>query len=368
MRMFLGFVKKEFFHIYRDKRTLLFLFGIPIAQIFIFGYVINMEVNNYEIAILDKSKDNVTIEITNKILSSKYYIRRENITSDVEIEELFKKGKVKQVIVFEKDFARNLKSHKAANVQIIADASETNIANLLINYTTAIINSYLKEKSIGSDAPPKIIPKVRMLYNPSLKSAYMFVPGTIAMIIILLSAMMTSITIAREKELGTMEVLMVSPLQPSQIILGKIIPYFCISLINTLIIILLGNIVFNIPQHGNFALLLLENILYIFLSLSIGLFISTLVDSQQVAMFSSLFALFFPTFFLSGYIFPIENMPKILQWFSCIVPSKWFIIIIKNIMLKGTGFIYVWKETLILCMMTIGFIFLTIKKYKLRLE
>ena len=368
MNMFISFAKKEFLHILRDKRTLTFLLGIPIAQIMIFGYVINMEINNYEIAILDKSKDNITIELTNKILSSKYFTQSNCITTDTQIEQLFKKGKVKQVIVFEEDFARKLQSEKTADVQIIADASETNVANLLINYTTTIINNYLNEKATYNTNHQTIIPKVRMLYNPSLKSTFMFVPGTIAMILILLSAMMTSITIAREKELGTMEILMVSPLKPIQIIFGKVVPYFCVSLINSLVIIYLGNIMFDIPLHGNFILLLFENILYIFLSLSIGLFISTLVKTQQVAMFISLFALFFPTFFLSGYIFPIENMPTILQRISVLVPSKWFIIIIKNIMLKGTGLLYVWKETLIICFMTFVFVSLTIKKYKIRLE
>ncbi len=207
-----------------------------------------------------------------------------------------------------------------------------------------------------------------MLYNNSLKGVYMFVPGTMALILMLVSAMMTSISIAREKEMGTMEVLLVSPLKPLPIVIGKVIPYMALSFINAVVIIALSYFVFGMPIQGNLIFLLLETLLFIFMALSLGILISTASNSQLVAMFISMFALLLPTMLLSGFIFPIENMPKILQWFSTIMPAKYFIIIIKNIMIKGSGIGVIWKETLIIAGMTVFFLVMSIKKFKVRLE
>jgi len=368
MKRFLGFVKKEFFHIFRDTRTMLILFGMPIAQILIFGYVVTNEIKDIKIAILDQSKDNVTQEITNKILSSGYFLLDKNLSSIDEIEENFREGNIKEVIVFEPDFANKLERNRTANIQILADASDANTANLIVNYTSGIIFDYIQKENKNVQYPMQIVPEVRMVFNEGLKGVYMFVPGTMALILMLISAMMTSISIAREKELGTMEILLVSPLKPLQIIAGKVIPYVALSFINAVMIILMGYFVFDLPVQGSTVLLLAESLLFIILALSIGIFISTATSKQQVAMFISMFALMLPTILLSGFIFPIENMPEVLQWFSYIIPPKYFIIIIKNIMLKGVGFSYVWKETLILIGMTMFFILLSVKKFKTRLE
>ncbi|MFH1319233.1 MAG: ABC transporter permease [Bacteroidota bacterium] len=368
MKRFLGFVKKEFYHIFRDYRTMIILFGMPVAQLLIFGYVITNEIRDAEIAIFDRSKDQVTKEITGKILSSGYFLLNKNISNINDIEKSFKEGHIKEVIIFEPGFAARLERDRTANIQILADASDANTANLLVNFTSAIINDYLKKKNRQVTLPMQIIPEVRMMYNESLKGVYMFVPGTMALILMLVSAMMTSISIAREKELGTMEVLLVSPLKPLQIIIGKVIPYVALSFINAVTIILLGFFVFGLPVHGSVVLLLGESILFIMLALSLGILISTVAKSQQVAMFISMFALMMPTILLSGFIFPVENMPLPLQWLSYIVPPRWFIIIIKNIMLKGAGFQYVWKETLILLSMTLFFIVVSVRKFKIRLE
>jgi len=196
----------------------------------------------------------------------------------------------------------------------------------------------------------------------------MFVPGIMAMILILISAMMTSIYIAREKEFGTMEVLLVSPLKPVQIILGKVTPYIALSFVITIIILLLGYLVFGVPITGSILFLLAVNILYIILSLSIGIFISTLAKTQQMAMFMSMLSLMLPTLLLSGFIFPIENMPLVLQWLSALLPPRWFIVIIKNVMLKGTGLLYNWKEILFLIGMILFFLVFSIRMFKIRLE
>jgi ABC-2 type transport system permease protein len=216
--------------------------------------------------------------------------------------------------------------------------------------------------------PLQIKPEVRMYFNEEMKSAYQFVPGTMALILMLVSALMTSISITREKETGTMEVLLASPLRPVQIIAGKVLPYLLLSIANAFVIVLIGRLVFGVPVTGSFILLMLETILFITMALCLGILISTIAKTQLVAMFISLIALMLPTIILSGFIFPIENMPKVLQWFSHIMPARYFITIIRGIMLKGVGILFIWKETLILLGMTLLFISISVKKFKVRLE
>ncbi|OFX86882.1 MAG: multidrug ABC transporter permease [Bacteroidetes bacterium GWF2_33_16] len=368
MKRFLGFVKKEFNHIFRDYRTMLILFGMPIAQILIFGYVVSNEIKDIRIAIYDKSKDNVTQEITNKLLASDFFILDRNIINDSQIEEAFKSGNIREVIIFEPHFAEKLEREGKAGIQILADASDANTANIVSNYTSAIVKTYMRNELMKGSFPYEIETKIQILYNKEMKGVYMFVPGTMALILMLVSAMMTSISIAREKEMGTMEVLLVSPLRPLHIVLGKVIPYIGLAFVNALVIIALSYFVFGMPIHGSLTFLLIETLLFILMALSLGILISTASNNQMVAMFISMFALMLPTMLLSGFIFPIENMPKVLQWLSAIMPAKYFIIIVKNIMIKGSGIAVVWKETLYLIGLTILFLAISVKKFKVRLE
>jgi len=363
-----GFIIKEFFHIFRDVRTMIILFGMPVIQILLFGFALTNEIRNARIAVLDHSKDDVTTEIISRITSSGYFILDEYLESEEQIEDLFRKGKIKEVIIFEENFAEKLVKDKTAGIQIIGDASDPNTANLLANYTNAIIKDYQAGMLLNQASIPMVItPEPKMLFNPELKGVFMFVPGIITILLMLVCAMMTSISIAKEKELGTMEILLVSPLKPLQIILGKVTPYILLSLINALTILALGYFVFGMPMRGNIVLLLLETILFIIMALSMGILISTIAKTQQVALMVSLAGLMLPTILLSGFIFPVENMPWALRTLSNIMPSKWFIIIIKNIMLKGIDITYIWKETLILIFMTLFFITLSVKNFKIRL-
>ncbi|TRZ76699.1 MAG: ABC transporter permease [Bacteroidetes bacterium] len=366
MKRFTGFVIKEFFHIFRDYRTLLILFGMPAVQLLLFGYVITNEIKDARIAIFDPSKDEVTRKISEKILSSGYFILEKNLKNYSEIATTFREGKTKLVVVFGSNFAERLQREGKADIQILGDASDPNTANILVNYASGIINNYLLSINI-EQVPIRIIPEVRMQYNPGLKGVFMFVPGIMAMLLILISALMTSLSITREKELGTMELLLVSPLRPIQIIIGKVIPYVVLAFIDSCIILGMGKFVFGVPIQGNVILLLAESLLYITMALSLGILISSITNSQQIAMTISLMALMLPTILLSGFIFPVENMPVILQVICYLMPPKYFITIIKDIMLKGNGFIYVWKETLILALFTVAFIMMSIKKFKIRL-
>jgi ABC-2 type transport system permease protein len=367
MKQFRGFVIKEFYHIFRDYRTMIILFGMPLVQILLFGFAITNEIKDAGIAVLDNSKDHITQQITNKLTSSGYFKLEKNLTNYNEIEENFRKGKIKEVIIFENNFAQKLEKENRANIQIIADASDPNTASLLSNYTEQIINSFQADMMKDKKLPMQINAEIKMLYNEELKGVFMFVPGTITILLMLISAMMTSISITREKELGTMEILLASPLKPIQIIIGKVVPYVFISFIIALIVLVLGFTVFGMPVQGSLFLLLGESLLFIIMSLSLGILISTISKTQQVAMMLSMFALMLPTILLSGFIFPIENMPLPLRIFSHIIPSRWFIVIIKAIMLKGVGLQYIWKETLIIVIMTLTFIGLSIKKFKIRL-
>jgi ABC-2 type transport system permease protein len=344
------------------------LFGMPMVQIMLFGFAITNEINNVNIAIFDQSKDNETRQIINKISASKHFQIVSQITHDAQIESVFRTGKVKAVLVFEKDFIQNLQNKKLAKVQVITDATDPNMANTITNYINAILQNYSQEINKNSQPIYQIQTQTQLYYNPELKSVFTFVPGVMTIILMLVSAMMTSISITREKEMGTMEVLLVSPIKPFQVVIGKVFPYIFLSIINATIILLLGVFVFKMPIEGSLFLLALESILFIITALSLGILISTIAHSQQTAMMFSLAGLMLPVIILSGFIFPISSMPLPLQIMSNIIPAKWFIIIIKAIMLKGATIYTIWKETLILIGMTVFFIAISIKKYKIRLE
>jgi ABC-2 type transport system permease protein len=368
MHRFKAFVKKEFYHILRDWRTLIILIGMPVAQILLFGFAITNEIKDAKIAVLDLSKDEITKGIVSRITASNYFKIEAHLDHNRQIEEIFKRGRVKEVIVFEENFAKKLIKDSHAGIQVISDATDPNTATLLLNYTKAIIGSQQLELNKSKRIPYEIIVEQKMLYNPELKGVYLFVPGLIAVILMLVSAMMTSISITKEKEMGTMEILLTTPMHPAQIIIAKVIPYLLLSFINAVLVLLLGYFIFGVPIHGSLVFLALESILFTITALSLGIFISTKTNSQQVALMISLVLLMLPTMLLSGFIFPVENMPWVLRVISNVVPAKWFLIIIKGIMLKGSGIGMLWKETLILTGFILIFIGLSIKNYKVRLS
>jgi len=366
MSQLISFIRKEFLHIFRDPRTLIILFGMPAVQIIIFGYVVTMDVRDAGVAVVDLAHDAVSSKLIQKFDASEYFSIRERLASVDEIDAALKSGRVKQVLVFEAGFGANLIRDGKAVVGQAIDASEPNMARLIASYSEAIIADFNRE--LGGPASLQIIPRARMIYNPSLRNEYMFVPGLMTLILMLICALMTSVTIAREKEFGAMEVLLASPLRPLQIILGKVAPYMALGFADVLLILFMANVIFGLPVKGSIILLLAESLLYIALTLSLGILISTVSQTMQQAMFISLIGLLLPSILLSGFIFPLENMPKIYQIISLILPPRWFIVVVKNIMLKGAGFAYIWKETLVLAGMTVFFIGLSVKKFKLRLE
>lgn len=367
MKQFFIIVKKEWLHIQRDTRTLILLLLMPLIQILLFGYALTNEVKNAEIAVFDQSNDLTTNSIIHKIDASRYFKITKYFHSYSETEAIFRRGKTRLVIVFPCNFRDNLLHYNKAQIQLIADASDPNMANTLSYYGTAIIHDYQRSLNQNITLPHTIKTRLKMLYNPKLKPAYSFVPGLMGLVLMLVSTLMTTIAIVREKELGTMEVIFVSPLNPFRIIIAKTIPYLAISIFNIGCILLLSVYVLGVPINGSLWLLVMENILFTLTALSIGILISTGAKTQQSAMTTSLMTLFLPTLLFSGFLFPIENMPKPLQLFANLMPAKWYYIIVESVMIKGVGFTDVWKETLILLVMMLGILGISIKTFKIRL-
>ena len=293
-----------------------------------------------------------------------------SLNSADELDTAFRSGKVKLAFVFPPDFGTTLSHEGSAPLQIIGDASDPNTATTLIRYAEAIVLNFQQERMPPRQAQgePFIRLETRMQYNPEQKEVYNFVPGVLTLILMLVSAMMTSITIAREKELGTMEILLVSPLKPIEIILGKTSPYLLLSLLNTSIILVLCVSIFGMPINGSIGLLAMECILYTFVALALGIFISTRANDQMTAMFMSALGLLMPTVLLSGFIFPRESMPWLLQAIGVAIPATWFNPIVKGVMIKGAGLDILWPQTLVLLGMALFFMVLSLRSFKDKLE
>lgn len=367
MKQFLSFVRKEFLHIFRDVRTMMILLGIPIILIILFGYAITTEIRSVPVAVLDQSRDEITSKLTDRIDASEYFDLYKIIDSEKEAQQLFRQGKVKLVVVFPADYS----SSSDAAVQLLADATDPNEATQLTAYATAIISQWKSESLTAGKSstvyPAGISSVVHLLYNPLMKGAYNFVPGVMGLILILICAMMTSVGIVKEKEMGTMEVLLVSPMKPIYIILAKATPYLLLSMVNIATILALSYFLLGVPIAGSLTLLVFVSVLYALVSLCLGLLISTVADTQKAAMLISAMVLMLPVILLSGMVFPIENMPSILQWISHIVPAKWYIIAVKDVMIKGLGTAAVMKEICILGVMVVALVALSVKRFKIRL-
>jgi ABC-2 type transport system permease protein len=367
MKQLLAFIRKEFYHVFRDKRTLLILFGLPVAQIVLFGYALSSEVKNISITVLDQAHDVNSEQIINRIRTSSYFLVKEPVSNYAEIEEKFREGSIKCALIFPVNFAEDLGKQGRARVQIIADGSDPNTATVLVNYLTAIIASYQQQLNPSIQPAYQIIPEVRQLYNEEQNGSLNFIPGVIALIFMIVSTALTSVSVVKEKEMGTMEVLLVSPFKPIRVLIAKAVPYLVLSLINFIIILLLSVFLLHVQIKGNLVLLFAESIIFIITCLSLGLLISNLTNSQQTAMLISMMGMMLPTLLFTGFMFPIENMPWIFQAISNVIPSRYYYVIIKAVMLKGLDFSYVWKETLILVAMAVFLLAVALKNFKIRL-
>lgn len=363
MSPFLSFIRKEFFHIFRDRRTLLILLGMPVMQIVLFGFAITTEVNHCRVAIVAPSYTGMVRQLADRLDANRYFSVIGRLGSVASVDSLFLRNKADLILVIPDHLESDLSNGRQTSVQIIADATDPNTSSMMVAYMQGVL-----ESAFSNRENRQVRIETRLLYNPQMKSAYNFVPGVMGLILMLICTMMTSISIVREKETGTMEVLLVSPVHPFYIILAKAIPYFLLSCVNLLTILLLSVHVLQVPVSGSLVWLLLLSAIFITVSLSLGLLISTIVSSQVAAMLISGMAMLMPALVLSGMIFPIESMPVVLQWMACIIPARWYIEAVRKVMIEGLGGMYIVRELLILSAMAVVLVTLSLNKFKNRLE
>ena len=380
MKQFIVFVRKEFRHIFRDKRTMLILLVMPIIIIILFGFAITTEVKDSRVVILDHSKDEVTTRIQEHIRNNRYFTIVADVHSEKEIQQMFLENNADLAVIFSYNFSDEMRHSGKASIQLLADGSEPNQAAVRTGYMQQILAGYLQdyiqqERSHAQMAQAstsrftpsfQIIPVTKMLYNPQSRSEYNFVPGVIGLILLLICAMMTSIAIVKEKEMGTMEILLASPLPPIVIVVAKLVPYFVISCMNLATILLLSVFLLNIPIAGSVMGFIAISLLYILVSLLLGLFISNCVSSQLAAMLLSLL-LIVPTVYLSGLAFPIESMPEALQHASAIIPARWYVEVARKLMIQRVEMKYVMHETAVLALMAVVLLGVSWKLFKVRL-
>ena len=375
-KRFMSFVGKEFNHILSDTRTLMVLLVMPVVMIVLFGFALSTEIKDVKVVVLDPSNDAATTRIINQIDASEYFTVTSSANSEEGILQAFQNNTADIALVFEDNFYHRAVHDGDGSIQVIVDGSNTNVGSMAVFYVSSIVSSFQKELAqeasmSGTDgavsAPVRIHTSTRMMYNPQMKSAFNFVPGVMGMILMLICAMMTSVSIVREKERGTMEVLLVSPVKPFSVILAKAIPYFVVSALILAIVLCLSVFLIKVPISGSLLWVVLVSLVFILVSLSIGILISTLVSQQEVAILISGMVLMLPTMLLSGMLFPIESMPRVLQWVSYCVPAKWYIEAIRVMMIQGLGIRYCLDSVLVLCGFLTVMTGLSVIKFKDRL-
>ena len=358
--------RKEFLHIIRDPRSLAILFLMPILQLVLFGYALKMEIQEIKLGIVDFSRSTQSIDFVESFSGSDFFKPFYYEGSISNIDELFKNRTAQAVMVIPEDFGRTLRRQSNTPVQFLIDASDANAATMIRSYISQVILRFNEQNNLVLPIPFDF--RSTILYNPDRKSTYFFVPGIIALLLVMISALLTSITIAREKESGTMEQILVSPIRPRQIIVGKVFPYILLAFLMGLVILLIGVFLFHVPFKGNALLLLLLSLLYIITALSLGLLISTVAHTQQVAMMIALVATLLPTFLLSGFVFPIASMPKFIQYITYLVPAKYYLFIIRGIILKGSNLIQLLMPSFLLALMSSVLLIIAIRKFSINLE
>ncbi len=359
MKTFLYFVLKEARHILRDRRTVLILFGMPLVMMLLFGFAISNDIQNVRVVLVGSSTDVETQKNVERLDASEYFTVTHIVGTPDEAEKLVRSRRADMAIVFTPNFA-NHAYDRTAGVQIIADAAEPNTAMQQASYAQQVLQT-----GTEGDAVPV---NSKLLYNPQMKSAYNFVPGIMGMLLMLICAMMTAVSIVREKERGTMEVLLVSPARPLMVIIAKAVPYLLLSILILICILLISAFVLDVPVEGSLFWVGVMSIIYIILSLSLGLLISIVADTQLVAILASAMILLMPSVLLSGMLYPVENMPDILRYVSFIIPARWYTAAMRKLMIMGVGIEMAWQELIMLSLITLLLLTFALRKFNERLE
>ncbi len=342
----LPFIKKEFIQFTRDRRSLIVFLFVPSFMLILFGYALNLDVKNAPFVVLDKCNAFYSRELISYLSHNEYFTLSGYVDSYEEIENQINTGKIKFAIIIPSDFERKLFSGASAEIQIIVDGTQSMTASNIIGYLNAYINNFTMKYNFKniSVSFPQVVLMPRIWYNPELKTANFFIPGLISFIMMIMAVVATSLTIVREKERNTIEQLIVSPIRMYELITAKLVAPLMIAFIAAMLILLTGYILFGVNIKGNMILLLIATIIFLLTSLAFGVFISVLADSQQVAFLASILSTIIPTLVFSNFIFPINSMPEILQYISYIIPAKYYLVILRGIILKGVGFSILWEQ------------------------
>jgi ABC-2 type transport system permease protein len=360
-----AFMVKEFRHILRDRQTLLILLLLPLAQVVVFGFALRTDVHDIRIAFVDPAPDYATAELRARFAGNGEFDVVGTAPSATAVERIFRRGKAELALAFEPGFGERLAQGAPARLLLLSDASDPNSSSRREAYARAVISDYRDE--LGPPGGVRIETETRMRYNPTLESVNLFVPGLIALVLTLVSALMTAISLSREKERGTLEILLVSPLRPWQIIVGKMLPYLGLAFANVVTALLAAWVVFRVPFRGSIALLLGASVLYSMVGLALGVLIAARTPSQRAAMLGALAGTMLPNTLLSGMIFPLSSLPEWLQPLTVIIPARWFIVISRGIMLKGVGIEYLWEALAVLGVMLVVLMVAAIRSFKPRL-
>lgn len=368
MNALTGFMVKETHHILRDRRTLLILLLLPLAQVLLFGFAVRTDIRAIRVAVVDPAPDPATLALRDRFRGTEVFTVVRAVASVDALPPLFQRGTIDQAVVFPPGFGADLDRPAGAELLVITDVADPNTGTRMQAYAERVIAEWARERTDAAEAAGlRIVPQVRMRFNPTLESVNLFVPGLIAVLLTVVAALMSAISLSREKERGTLEVLLVSPLRPWQIITGKVLPYLALGLVNVVSVLVAARLVFGVPLRGSAVLLMLESLLFIVASLALGVLVAAVTSTQRTAMVGALMGLMLPTMLLSGMIFPIASMPDWLQPISHAVPGKWFLLIARGIMLKGIGLAHLWDETLILFAMTLVFLVAAVRRFDVRL-
>ncbi|MDD5196753.1 MAG: ABC transporter permease [Candidatus Omnitrophica bacterium] len=361
---------KEFKQIFRDPRMRTVIFITPLIQILLFGYAANKDINYVPTAILDRDNTKESRELLRRFTYSKYFIPEHYIFSEKEQNFILDKGLASVVIHIDRGFGRDLNAGKDASIQLAFDGTDSNTAMIIMGYANTIVSDYqydlLKEALEAgglTGSAPRVDLRDRAWFNGNLISRNYYLPGVVAIIVTMMSLLLTSMAIVKEKEIGTMEQLIVSPLKPLDLIVGKLLPFAIIALVQIILITILGVAWFHIPLRGNLFLLLLSTCVYLFTTLGIGLFISTISSTQQEAMMS-VFLFYMPAMLLSGFAYPIANMPQWIQWFTLVNPLRYFMVIVRSLFLKGVGVEVLWPQ--LIPLMIMGILVITFSAFRFR--
>ena len=367
MSAFLGFVRKETLHLLRDRQTLAILILLPVIQVLLFGFAVRTDVRKIPIVVVDPTPDVATLELRERLAASDRFRIVAVAAGTRGLDTQFRGGSVRQALVLPRDVERRLGRGDSLPVQLLTDGSDPNTGGIMQGYATAVVQRWYTDASPAGGGL-RIVPATRLRYNPTLESSHLFVPGLVAFVLTLVCAMMTAISITREKETGTMEMLLVSPIRPAAIVAGKVIPYIVLGFVSVVLVLIAARTVFQVPLRGSLALLLAESGLYILTALALGIVISTRAPTQRTAMIFALAGLMMPTLLLSGFIFPLDSLPGWLQAISHVVPARWFLLVVRGIMIKGAGLATLWQETLVLVGMTVFLLIVGSRRLAIRLE